>query len=140
MRYTIILLIALLSLTGCRDEEAEARAAKTAKVAEEARIALEVSRRVVTQRQALADRRVMLQTIRIVGFIALTGGAVSGLIWVRQQRGSSRSGTSISVQHEMPPLANDHYPVPTGRVLDLPSPSSPSPQPWRRSHETPPRA
>ena len=131
MRIYIILLIALLSLTGCRDDEAAATAARAAKAAKETRIEREVSKRVFTQRQALSDHRDLLHTIRVVGFVVLAGGAVSGLTWVRRPRVPSSVENSFSPQQEVPAVAHDHYPVPSGRVLDLQPPSAPRNQPGR---------
>jgi len=139
MRHHTILLIALLSLTGCRDEEAAARAAKAA---EEARIEREVARRVVKERKALAEREPLLRTIRVVGFVVLTGGAVAGLVWLRRPRASIHAGSNTSNYQTLPPQTNDHYPVNPGRVLDLRPQSQPSPTRThhrRRHHETPPR-
>lgn len=137
MKCHFILLIALLTLTGCRDEEAAARAAKAA---EEARIAREVARRVDLEHQVSVDRKPLLHTIRVVGFVVLAGGAVSGLVWLRQPRGSIHAGSNTSNYQTLPPQANDHYPVNPGRVLELPTPSPTRTHHRRRHHETPPRA
>jgi len=127
-----ILLMVLLMLPGCRDDEAADKAA------EEAKIEREVSRRVVTERKELSERKPMLRTVRVVGFIVLTGGAVFGLMWLRHQRVSNPVGSRASNYQTPPPQANEHYPVPRGRVLDLRTPS-PRNQPRRRHHETPHR-
>ena len=138
MRCYIILLMTLLILTGCRDDKARARAAKAA---QEARIQREVAKRISTERQALAKSNTRLHTIRVVGFIVLTGGAVTGLVWLQNHRGSNPVRLSASNQQALPPQAHDHYPVKPGRVLDLQPPSTPTRRRRkrkrrRRSHET----
>jgi len=134
MRYCIILLLPLLILTGCRDDKAAARAAKAA---EESRIEKEVAKRVSTERQALAERKPLLQTIRVVGFIVLTCGAVTGLVWLRKPWGLNPVRPHISTQQALPPQTYDHYPVNPGRVLDLQQVSPPTRHRRRRRNRAP---
>ena len=123
MRYHIILPAFLLLLSGCRDDKAAARAAKAA---EEARIEREVAKRVSGKRQASAERKDMLHTIRLTGFIVLTGGAVTGLVWLRRPGGAGSVRQSVS--HQQRPLRQtyDHHPVLPGRILDIQQPAPPS--------------
>jgi hypothetical protein len=123
MRYHIILPAFLLLLSGCRDDTAAARAAKAA---EEARIDREVAKRVSGKRQASAERKDMLHTIRLTGFIVLTGGAVTGLVWLRRPQGAGSVGQSVSHQQTPPRQTYDHHPVLPRRILDVQQPSPPS--------------
>jgi len=126
MRCYTILLMTLLVLPGCRDDKAKDRAARATKAAQEARIEREVAKRVSTERLASTERKARLHTIRVIGFIVLTGGTVSWLVWLQNHRGSNPVRLSASNQHALPPQAYDHYPVKPGRVLDLQQPSPPT--------------
>ncbi|MEO8613777.1 MAG: hypothetical protein ABI600_01440 [Luteolibacter sp.] len=131
-----ILIVVLIILTGCRDDETAASRKKSAEIE---RFDQELTGRVETERLELSERKIRLHTFRVVGFIVLTGGAVSGLIWLRQQRVSNPVGNRASNYQTPPTQANDHYPVPPGRVLDLRT-SLPLTQARRTSHETPRRS
>ena len=94
MRYPILLAILLL-LAGCHEDPST-----STKSAEEARIQKEVARRVEAARLEATVRTNRLQTIRMVGFIVLAGGAVGGLLWVRQRHlPASLSQVSRASQH-----------------------------------------
>ena len=112
-----ILLTILLLLAGCHED-----LSTSSKSAEEARIQKEVARRVDAARLEATVRTKRLQTIRMVGFIVLAGGAVGGLLWVRQRR---MPASLSQVSRTSPALWNDHYPSPTGRVIDFPAVPTP---------------
>lgn len=141
MRYHIILPAFLLLLSGCRDDKAAARAAKAA---EETRIEREVAKRVSGKRQASAERKDMLHTIRLTGFIVLTGGAVTGLVWLRRPQGVGSVGQGVSHHQTLPRETYEHHSVLPGRILDMQQPSPPSRYSRGRgrngsNHETAPR-
>jgi hypothetical protein len=108
MRNATILIVALLMVGGCRDGQ------PADKSAEEARIETEVARRTKAVETELKIRQHRLHTIRVVGFILLAGGAVAGLLWVRQSRFPNLPST-----HARPVLWSDHHPPGEGRVIDL---------------------
>jgi hypothetical protein len=137
MRNATILIVALLMVGGCRDDQPADRPA------EEARIEKEVARRTQVVETELKIRQHRLHTIRVVGFILLAGGAVAGLLWVRQSRFPNLPSTLAR-----PALWSDHHPPGEGRVIDLAAgnppahrvPPVPNPPPQQTIHETPPRA
>jgi len=152
MRFPFILTILLLPmlamlLTGCKEDPP---ATSSAKAAEAARIEREVARRVSAARLESSVRTKRLHTIRVVGFILLTGAAVAGLLWLRNRRSPEHPSPQYRIQGTQPPLWNDHYPPGNGRVIDFPSAPPnrnpdlnpdrlPNPPPQPITHETPPR-
>jgi hypothetical protein len=142
MRLTFIL--GFLLLSGCNDATP---ATQSSKAAEAARIEREVARRVEAARLDSAVRINRLRTIRVLGFIVLTGGALSGLLWLRNRDYPGHPAPRTLRSGPRPPLWDDHYPSGNGRVIDLPAgPPNPgpaqssNPTPQQTSHETPPRA
>lgn len=134
MRFPVILMILLL-LTGCNDDSPT----QSSKAAEAARIEKEVARRVEAARYESIVRNSRLRTIRVVGFIVLAGGAVTGLIWLKNRRFPEHP--ALHSRHpgmQSPPLWNDHYPSGNGRVIDFP-PGPANPRPGQTPHPpTPP--
>jgi hypothetical protein len=125
----IILFLMLLTLAGCKDDKPASRSKKSA---DAARIEKEVTRRVEAAKLDASVRKSRLQTIRLISFVVLAGGAVGGLIWLRQSRSSQ--GALLPQNH--PPLWTDHYPTHPGRVIDFPDTPANPPQrhpPHRRS-------
>ena len=111
------LILALLVLGGCRDD----RSAKgSSKASEAARIEHEVERRVGIIERELKLRQARLHTIRVAGFILLSGGAVALLVWCHRSRGLSPFRTP----ERLLPVARwlDHYPVAGNRIIDPPPP------------------
>jgi len=134
MRFPVILMILLL-LTGCNDDSS---ATQSSKAAEAARIEKEVARRVEAARYESIVRNSRLRTIRVVGFIILAGGAVAGLIWLRNRRSPEHPSLHSRHPGTQPPLWDDHYPSGNGRVIDFP-PGPASPRPGQAPHPpTPP--
>lgn len=111
----IILLAALLMVSACRDEQVPDKSA------EEARIQKEVTRRVGIVETELETefktRQTTLRTLRTIGFILLAGGAVAGLVWVRQSR-FPNTPVRPATRHPVLPEWSDHYQPGSGRVID----------------------
>ena len=114
MSNRILLLAALLMLGACREDQS---ANQSARSAEEARIQKEVARRVEVVENDLKTRQVRLHTIRLLGFILLAGGAVAGLLWVRQAR-FPNTPVRPATRHPVLPEWSDHYQPGSGRVID----------------------
>jgi hypothetical protein len=117
MYHKTILLAVLLMLGGCRDDQSANKSAV------EARIEREISQRVAIVEKDLKVRQTTLHTIRIVGFALLAAGAVGGLIWLQRHR-------PFTPSQERPlqlPRWQDHYTVPSTRVLELPPATPPAP-------------
>lgn len=132
MRITILLMM-LLTLAGCKDDTPATRSKKTA---DAARIEKEVTRRVEAAKLEASVRKSRLQTIRLISFVVLAGGAVGGLVWLRQSRISGQSSPGSLLPPNHPPLWTDHYPTQPGRVIDFPATPANPPQrhpPHRRS-------
>jgi hypothetical protein len=108
MRYSPLLIAALFLMSSCRDDP------PSNKATEEARIQTEVARRVKVVESDLKIRQHRLRTIRIVGFVVLLGGAVTGLVWVRRPR-LTFNPSSLP----RPKNWTDHHPPGEGRVIDL---------------------
>jgi len=121
MRNRILLLAALLMLGGCDDDS---RTHKSSKSAEEARIEKEVVLRVAVVEQNLHVQQARMHTYRTLGFIVLAGGAIGGLIWLQRHR-PFNPAQPRDRRLQMPEW-RDHYGVPDTRILDMPSPASPS--------------
>ena len=108
MHVRIMLFAALLLASACHDDQ------PVGKSLEAMRIEREVARRVAIAEKDIKARQARLHTIRVVGFVLLAGGAVAGLLWVRQSRFPN-----------IPPIVSrpaqwiDHHPPGEGRVLDL---------------------
>lgn len=121
-RHTL-LLVTLLILSGCNDD---GTSSKNRKSAEAARIEREVARRVQVERLAVSERKSRLQTYRVISYVVLAGGAVTGLLWLQRQRAFGSS------QNQSRPLQlqswTDHFPTPANRVFDNASPVSPPPR------------
>jgi hypothetical protein len=107
----IILLAALLMVSACHDEQ------DPDKSAEEARIEKEVTRRVGIVETELKTRQTTLRTLRTIGFILLAGGAVAGLVRVRQSR-FPNTLVRPATRHPVLPEWSDHYQPGPGRVID----------------------
>lgn len=121
-----LLLVLLLALSGCNEDEP---ASQSKKSADAARIEKEVTRRVEAAKLESTLRTNRLQTIRMIGLLALAGGAVGGLVWLRQSRVPAQASGS-AIQQSQPPLWQDHYPTHPGRVIDFPT----SPANHRQRH------
>jgi hypothetical protein len=134
MKCVPILFLILLTLPGCNDDTPGTRFKKTA---DAARIEKEVTRRVEAAKLDASVRKSRLQTIRLISFVVLAGGAVGGLVWLRQSRASGQSSPGSLLPQNHPPLWTDHYPTHPGRVIDFPATPANPPQrhpPYRRSH------
>lgn len=116
MRYSILLAL-LLALPGCKEDRS---ATKPSKAAEATRIEKEVARRVEAAKLESTVRTSRLQTIRLVGLVVLAGGAVGGLVWLRQSRLTPQPPQQLLNQGGELPLRTDHYPLRSGRVIDFP--------------------
>ena len=121
----LLLLAALLVLGGCRDEPSDSdQSSKASKAAQAARIEKEVVKRVALVEKDLRVRQTRMHTIRLVGFIMLAGGAVAGLVWLQSRRSFNlMQDPQSSVRR---PEWNDHYPVASARILELPPPAPPA--------------
>ena len=122
-----VLLMALILLVGCHEDSS---GSKSSKSAEATRIEKEVAARVIKEVEVieknLKAKQTLLHTFRILGFIALTGGAAGGLIWLqRNRRYNPMQNQERNLQM---PRWRDHYTVRTNRVLELPPPAPPAPQ------------
>ena len=124
------LLLALLALppTGCKEE-----GKPPGKPAEEVRIEREVERRVAADRQRAEARDQRLRTLRIVGFMVLSGGALGTLIWCGWPRdtASGRSPSDLFAVGRTGRVIRQS--LRGGRVIDTRS----SPHPPPSDHETP---
>ncbi|MEO5714654.1 MAG: hypothetical protein ABIT37_14300 [Luteolibacter sp.] len=126
-----IVLVLLLILTGCRGNKSSIKIPASV---EAARIEREVVKRVDAERLATSERKDRLHTIRVVGLIVLTGGAVTGLLWLQRQRAPI---SSLNRERQLQlPLGTDHQATPPTRVFDIANPGRT--QPTTR-HETPNR-
>ena len=123
---TPLLLVLLFALSSCNEDEP---ASQSKKSADAARIEKEVTRRVEAAKLESTLRTNRLQTIRMIGLLALAGGAVGGLVWLRQSRVPAQASGS-AIQQSQPPLWQDHYPTYPGRVIDFPT----SPANHRQRH------
>jgi hypothetical protein len=147
MQITILCssLILLVLMTGCREDSGKGSSS------EAARIEREVSQRVKQAGIESTERQTRMRTWRTLGFIVLTGGAVAGLLWVRNPNSPALPGRSVLSQAIRRPLWSDQPPPRAGRVIDLNPSAFPPPHPARRkrrkpqtrrrkrNHETPPR-
>jgi len=116
-------LLAVMLVTACQEDPPD-----KSKSAEELRIEREVEKRMAAERRQSEIRAERLRTLRIVGFLALSGGALGTLIWCGWPRdapdapaGSGRR--SFIIRH----------PLRGGRVID----TRPPPYPPPSDHETP---
>ena len=117
MRYSILLVL-LLALPGCNEDTPASPSKKSANVA---RIEQEVTRRVDAAKLESTVRQSRLQTIRLIGLVSLAGGAVGGLVWLRQSRLPPQPPQQSLNQRSAPPLWNDHHPPRPGRVIEFPT-------------------
>ncbi len=115
----LLLSFVCFMLAACQEDQ---------KSAEEARIEREVARRIAAERRQSEIRAERLRTLRIVGFLVLSGGALGTIIWCgwpRDAPGGPAAGGPSSQILRHPPRG--------GRVIDLRQP----PRPPRSDHETP---
>ena len=121
MLLAAILFAALLPLTGCPGDD------PGSKSAEAARIEKEVAKR-VAQKSIEMDieiRKSRMHTFRLLGLIALVGGAVGGLVWLQRYRGFNPA--QPRERNLQMPRWWDHYMTPSNRVLELPPPAASAP-------------
>jgi len=117
MQITILCssLILLVLMAGCGGESRKGSSS------EAARIEREVNHRVEQAGIESTERQSRMRTWRTLGFIVLTGGAVAGLLWVRNPNSPALPGRSVLSQANRRPLWSDQSPPPppAGRVIDL---------------------
>jgi hypothetical protein len=123
----LILFLMLLTITGCNDDTPASRSKKSA---DAARIEKEVTRRVEAAKLDASVRKSRLQTIRLISFVVLAGGAAGGLVWLRQSPMSGQSSPGSRLPQNHPPLWTEHYPPHPGRVIEFP----PTPASHRQRH------
>ena len=106
----IILIVTLLMLAGCRDEEAPSKSA------EETRIEKEVKQRVEVVEKGLKVGQTRMRTIRITAFVLLAGGSIALFVRLQRQRGFHPTPTP----ERLPPVTRwmDHFAVPPTRVIE----------------------
>lgn len=109
-RLVMILSLPLIFI-GCRDEKSPS--------SQKDRIEREVERRLVQERKTFEEQGRALRTIRILGFVLLTGGAVGLLYygqWIRNSR-SREPSQNYDAEFRNPTQTNR-------RVIDLNQPRS----------------
>ena len=139
MQITILCssLILVVLMAGCGGGSRKGSSSKSAKAAEAARIEREVSHRVKQAGIESTERQTRMRTWRTLGFIVLTGGAVAGLLWVRNPSSPALPGRSVLSQAIRRPLWSDQPPPRAGRVIDLNPGAFPPPHPACRKRRKP---
>ena len=125
----VLLFTMLLLVAGCGGGKSSS--------AKAARQEAEAARRERMAALQSEERKSRLHTLRILGFAALSGGAVLTLIW------AGRSRPSLGPLAPMPPrpviLWQDHVPPRgTGRIIDMSDPARPNETPAPSGREIPP--
>jgi len=140
----VILLVLILLLNSCLEDESGSAKSAEAKKFEKA-VAQRVEKEVEVIKTDLKVWQTRMHTIRMVGFIVLTGGAVGSLIWL-QRNHSYNPGQEPERQLQIArPRWWDHYAPRAGRILEL-QPQAPqlpqappAPRAARTEADTPPR-
>ena len=113
----VLLFTMLLLMAGCGGGKSSS--AKTARQQDEA---ARLERMAAMQSE---ERKSRLHTLRILGFAALSGGAVLTLIWA----GKSRPSSGVFTSPQSRPVIHwqDHVPPrQTGRIIDMRDPGRPT--------------
>ena len=128
----VVLILALvLALVGCKDEsgqEADQKAAEEVQKKEQLIQELQQKEQLI---QSLSDeRKARLRTLRLLGFIVLSGGSVAVLVWANRpsafvNRPSGNEGHTPMIQPQWQDVR--HLPN-RGRIIEIPRTQAPHPQ------------